>query len=244
MSRHLVLVTELTRMNRGNCCVAGWDLTDGRTVRLLQANGGYWQLQSHQALFTPGNLLECQIAAGDVAPYPHRTENLRLKQLPRAIYRLLDQEQYGLLLPHALPSITSVFGIRPTDDRFIPADTHCASLGGVLARRRHLRFYHDAQSRLRLHFKDSDGVNYDLPVTCETLNRAFGSTGSDDLEHWFGVTEANEWLSADAPDQQLILRIGLARAWAGRDGQWNPMRCYLQLNGIITPDNYYTIFDG
>jgi hypothetical protein len=115
---------------------------------------------------------------------------------------------------------------------------------GVLAPRRNLNFRQDSSFRLRLSFCDSDGTSYDLPVTCDTLNRVFGSTGSDDLEHWFGVSEANEWLRADSPDQLLLLRIGFARAWAGKDMVWNPMRCYVQLNGIICPDNYYSIFAG
>ncbi len=35
---------------------------------------------------------------------------------------------------------------------------------------------------------------------------------------------------------KVILRLGLARAWAGTDGAYEPKRCYLQLNGIILPN--------
>jgi hypothetical protein len=47
----------------------------------------------------------------------------------------------------------------------------------------------------------------------------------------------NQWLRS-LGSEQLILKLGLARAWGGQDGQWNPLRCYLQLNGVIFASDF------
>jgi hypothetical protein len=80
-------------------------------------------------------------------------------------------------------------------------------------------------------------------VTCDESLHVF-SPGDEDAEPHFGVAGANEWLRANPSDSEIILRIGLARAWAGKDGDWNPLRCYIQLNGIICPEDNYHIFAG
>lgn len=88
-----------------------------------------------------------------------------------------------------------------------------------------------------------DDVLYRLPVTCDRL-RHFFSSGDDEPEPTFGIAEANRWLGASSPRSEIILRIGLARGWGGKEGAWNPRRCYVQLNGIICPeDNYHILVD-
>ncbi len=106
--------------------------------------------------------------------------------------------------------------------------------------RRQVRFFEDF-GKLRLELRDSDGVTYNLPVTSDELLHIFSPS---DNEAFFGVDEANEWLSVNPPRTELIMRIGLARGWIGGDANWNPPRCYVQLNGIICPEDNYHIFTG
>ena len=60
----------------------------------------------------------------------------------------------------------------------------------------------------------------------------------------YGVTELTEMLNSVPREEEIILRLGLARAWDGKDNHWNPMRCYVQLNGLIFQNNPYCIFAG
>jgi hypothetical protein len=127
------------------------------------------------------------------------------------------------------------------DNKYIIGGTQCPSLGAVRTKRENLSFLMH-ENRLRLMLADIDGRHYDLPVTCDMLNFFFALT--NDVRENFGLLEANEWLTAIPADEDVILRIGLARAWSGPNQQWSPERCYVQLNGIITKDNYYSIFAG
>ena len=47
--------------------------------------------------------------------------------------------------------------------------------------------------------------------------------------------EANQWLESVAEQQPIILRIGVSRGYAGKANEFNPKRCYAQLNGVIRP---------
>ncbi len=175
--------------------------------------------------------------------YPHATEDLLLSKLPSYLEKFDESIMYALLLDKAFTSIHQLFGCALVDDKYLPEGTNCRSLGGVRAVRRRVRFIEDEFGKLRLQLQDVDNVTYRLPVTCDTLRQCF-SPSHEDAEPHFGVAEANEWLCVNPPDSEIILRVGLARGWVGRDGDWHPRRCYAQLNGIIClKDNYY-IFAG
>jgi hypothetical protein len=112
-------------------------------------------------------------------------------------------------------------------------------LVGVGIPRKRVAFHTGYGGRLRVVFTDGDGVTYDLPVTSDRLLKLFNNAKDDDSP--FGVAEANSWLKENGPTQVLILRLGLTRAWDGGDKAWNPERCFLQLNGIICPEDHFDV---
>ncbi len=239
---HPILITEVTRMSGGYFCVAAWDIHGERIVRPLQPNGSNWQLGNDRSVFYPGHLLNCSPTGRSHGIYPHRTEDLILAATPTILERFGEAETYHLLIDKTDPNIVSIFGQPLIDDKYIVEGTNCRSLGSVRARQRHVSF-HVSFSKLRLQLLDTDGSHYDLPVTSDELRRVFSPRDNDPEPH-FGVEEANEWLRVNDPNQELILRVGLARGWAGSDGSWSPKRCYLQLNGIICPQDNWHIFAG
>jgi hypothetical protein len=73
-------------------------------------------------------------------------------------------------------------------------------------------------------FHDHD-VAYDLPVT------DLECVASADDNGFASVSE--KIARAAAARQNIILRIGLARAFDGGEARFNPRRCYAQVNGLI-----------
>jgi hypothetical protein len=168
---------------------------------------------------------------------------LTLAATPTLLRELDEAETHALLIPYAFQSVTDLFGVLLTDDKYITDGTRCKSLGGLRISPRRARFLDDGYGKLRLQFRDSTNTMYRLAVTCDQLQHLF-SPSDHDAEPHFGVAEANEWLDANPPRSEIVLRLGLARGWDGPDHLWNPLRCYAQLNGIICPQDNYHIFAG
>jgi hypothetical protein len=238
----LAVVTEVTRMSRGLYCVAGMNLHDRKMMRPLMADGSNWHLGSKRDVFHPGHVIRCVPTGVRAAVMPHATEDTRLSRLPEFLLELSESELYALLLPTAKDSIALAIGAQPIDNKYVEEGTKCRSLGGVSVVRDQIRFSFD-WGKLRLALTDSDGADYDLKVTSDWLQHVF-SPSDEEAEPHFGVDEANEWLDVNTETDKIILRVGLARPWDGRENNWSPLRCYLQLNGIVCSTDNWHIFAG
>lgn len=238
-----VLISEVTRMSQGNHCVAGLDVHSRRMVRPLQSSGANWGLGTDRSIFSVGHLVNCVPTGRHNTIYPHATEDLLLSAPPLLLETFDESTTYALLLSPAVATIRQLFGRPLIDHKYLPENTSCCSLGGVRTSRNRTSFMKDGYGKFRLRLRDVDSAEYRLPVTCDTLCHVF-SPNREDAEPQFRVEEANEWLSVNSPDTAIVLRIGLARGWAGRDGDWHPRRCYAQLNGIICPRDSYHVFAG
>ncbi|HKP97835.1 MAG TPA: hypothetical protein VJ385_19010 [Fibrobacteria bacterium] len=238
-----VLISEVTRMSKGRYCVAGWDFHGNKMVRPLQSSGDNWRFGTDRSIFSVGKLVNCVPIGSPRNAYPHATEDLRLASPPNLLRIFDEPETYLLLLDKAFKSLRQLFGVSLLEDKFIPEGTQCRSLGGVRIARRRVNFIEDTFGRLRLNVLDNDGIQYQLAVTCDRLKHLFSSS-NDDSEPQYGLSEANAWLSETPENEDLILRVGLARGWNGNSSDWNPLRCYAQLNGILCPEDNYHIFDG
>jgi hypothetical protein len=229
-----ILVTEVTRMTGTTRCVAGWDVHAGRIVRPLQWNGHNWDIGDDRSVFAPGHLIACvaKIPAGS-GELPHANEDLRLRDVPTLLRAFSGAELYNLIIDLAQDSIREAFECTFRDDKYVDAGTDCHSLGSIHAPRRKARFFENFD-KLRLSVTDAEGTSYDLGVTDDRLLSAFDPS---DPAAPYGVAEANAWLEQNASSSEIVLRVGLARAWWGKNKEWDPKRCYLQLNGVIAPNN-------
>jgi hypothetical protein len=240
--RTVILISEVTRMSRGQYCVAGLDLRSQLMMRPLRGDGKNWTLGTDRSVFGVGNLLQCNPTGVRGTVLPHATEDTRLASVPTMLEHLPEDLAYALLLEPAYESVAAAIGQIPIDNKYVIDGARCRSLGGVRAKRRQVQF-DGSRGALRLLLDDSDGRSYDLKVTCDWLQHYF-SPSDVGAELGFGVDEANEWLKVNPPNETLILRVGLARPWDGNQNAWHPLRCYLQLNGMICPQDNYHIFGG
>jgi hypothetical protein len=240
-SHSLVVVTEVTRMKSGYCCVAGLDLASKRMVRPLQSNGTNWPMEAHRSLFKVGNVLDCEPTGRKGTVAPHSNEDTSLRELPAVVVELTEADTYELALGAASGTIADGIGQELIDNKYVEVNAQCRSLAGVRVTRAELRFYVNGFNKLRLELGDASGVIYDLPVTGDELLRYFGPP-SRNAPARFSTDEANLKSRGDPGDDVAVVRVGFARPWEGPNGQYQPPRCYLQANGIIFSQDPYGAF--
>jgi hypothetical protein len=224
-----LLISEVTRMSGATRCVAGLNLRTQRMVRPLQANGNNWQLGDDRSIFGLGSLLHFQPTGIRNATLPHGHEDTPLVRLPVVLQRFTESVSYKLLADAAQRSVQAAIGSTIEDNKYIVENTDCHSLGACEVPRRTLVFYTGARNKLRLHFTDGEGVFYDLGVTCDRLQGLNADT-------------ANKWLDTCERDESVLLRLGLARPWDGKELGWSPKRCYLQVNGVMVANDRFEEF--
>jgi hypothetical protein len=223
-----VLLTEVTRMSGGVYCVAAFDLHAAKMIRPLQAPGGNWRLTSRN-VFAPCNVVAFQYSGGrGNGAYPHRTEDTVVLGQPRLLETLSQAEACDVLQGSLYNTIAELYENHLVDRKYVNDGTRCRSLGGVAVPIRHLRF-DESFGKLRLEIQDNDGSAYSLGVTSDELQSSFQNNRAD----YPNLSGANKWLASFSAESVAILRLGLARAWDGKDQKYDPKRCFLQLNGII-----------
>jgi len=219
-----VLITEVTRMNNGFYCVAGFDLHAAKMIRPLHTPASNWRLVDRK-VFSPGHVVECEYTGsrGNGA-YPHRTEDTVLARMPRVLETVGAEEIHTVLSSSLFDSVAQLYDGLLIDDKYVNDGTRCRSLGGVVVPVEKLRF-EESFDKLRLRIFDTDGRHYSLGVTSDELRTRF----HDDRATSPAVDDANEWLDGFSAGSRALLRLGLARGW----DKYNPKRCYLQLNGLL-----------
>jgi hypothetical protein len=170
---HPVLITELTRMHGGHYCVAGWNVHRDRIVRPLAPlggpSGGHWVLQDGRLPLQVGDLIHCQPVGGKQGTPPHSTEDFLLRLSPAPLAHFNAGQMFDLLQPTVDASVQDIFGQRLVQDKYLPDGALTRSLGAICVPRREMSFHHGYKERLRIEVQDSEGVVYDIPVTCEAL---------------------------------------------------------------------------
>jgi len=225
--RQVILLTEVTRMSGDTVCVAGIDIFDGKMVRPLQGDGSNWEGSrwvNHLGCMIVGNVLSLKSATAIPSQFPHATEDFRVSELD-----LLGSEPtmlYDACLEMADEDIESIFDGHLIEEKYVLAASACRSLGCVMVARNKLRVA-NWYGKVQVSFQDRYGTWNNLPVT-ELRTKNAG--GTDD-----GVKSLISRLSDVGLFTPVALRLGLARAWVGPEGNYDPKRCYLQLNGLILP---------
>ncbi len=218
-----VVVTEVTRMQQGMVCVAALDLATGDMVRPLQSDGSNWEedkwVPDHLAVGNVLNLEPTGQPTGTV--FPHASEDYRVTRI-RKLGAIPTADLFALCDETADASVEAIFGALHAE-KYVVAGTHVRSLGCVMVDAASIRLS-DMFDKMQLSWRDGEGIWHNVPVT-ELAAKSAGDASD-------GIADIRSRL--DAGHDRVALRLGLARAWSN-DGEFDPSRCYLQLNGIVLP---------
>lgn len=221
-----VVVTEVTRMSAGLVCVAALDIHAGTMVRPLQPDGSNWEEPKWVAkgYMVVGNVLSLVPAAAGQSAYPHASEDFRVKTI-RRLGTSAPGDLYEACQQTADASVDGLFDNSVEDNKYIVAGTHCRSLGCIMLPRTSLRIA-EFYGKVQASYQDRLGTWHNFPVT------DLATKNADSPEA--GAAALNTRLAASNFFKPVALRLGLARAWDGGDKGYDPKRCYIQLNGLIT----------
>jgi hypothetical protein len=219
-----LLVTEITVMNGGSFCVAGWNRALRRMVRPLP-DGSNWNqnlLDTHN--LQAGSLISVvETGQPHNGSLPHSTEDTRIYTNQIENLGVLEDCWFGPNAPLLMHTLQQAFGneLAIRDGRFqnavkcyVADRTRTNSLAGIQLPANSVQFFEDNfQGNRSLHVRVSDADDcYNLKVSSKRLRQIFDENGVNGIVDYV------------PSDRQLHLRVGLARAMNGT--------CAVMLNGI------------
>jgi hypothetical protein len=232
--RTSLVITDLTRMQRGMVCIVGFD-PKGRCIRPVLPPPGI----PENALFDQGKPIIFPSARVEFfllrsRPQPPHTEDVYFVEGSSRFIERIDNLE-DVLKNDLYESVQDIFA-QPIlcDPGYSVLD--CAgprSIGTIQPGKiNHVVYSHEAANDAwdyRLSFDDSKDETYRLKITdltwhyyCDNL-RAQGETPA-------GIAEK---LTGKLKSRNIYLRIGLSRGW-----KKYPERCFLQVNGVHTFPDY------
>lgn len=232
-----IVVTDLTRMQEGRVCVAGYD-EQGRCVRPVLPPPGVLECSLYsegQAVIFPFALVAYDFVQHRPQP-PHTEDYLYDPAAVRGCGAVSGGERRAWLRHSLSPNVASIFEQPLCVDgshHYVTEGSGLRSLGTVLLNRSpQVLFQSDASGMIkpRLLFEDEAGARYQLAVT--DLAWRYYADFLQRSEHLPADTLTAR-LQAALQGAEVFLRIGLARGWSA-----HPDRCYLQVTGVHTFPDY------
>ena len=229
-----IVITDVTRMQEGRVCIAGYD-QHGNCLRPVLPPPGIHEssLYSHsRPIIFPSAKLEFEFT--QPTPQPPHTEDVRYDPASVKFVERQPVERWHKMLTATLSCSVGAIFEQPilTDPGFYVMDGQGPrSLGTIRPSRIIKAVYEQAEDKwkYRLGFEDGSGAVYWLNVTdlswryFHDRQRAAGRAPSE-------IAAA---MTTAVKNSEVYLRVGLARGW-----DKFPERCYLQLTGIYTFPDY------
>jgi hypothetical protein len=219
-----LLITEVTDIHPGICCVAGWDPAGRRMVRPLP-DGVHWP---RSLIYAAGVAPGVTIAVtpnrirlrGD---YPHRSEDVPIDLSPIENVATEPIDWFGAEAPPLATTLDEAFGgaARHTSlwrghrrGTYVPTGTQICSLHGLRIPSRWLGFI-ESDDRPRALLQDVE-ARYTLPVACRSLREILRRDGIAAMRRALPFAT------------DLHVRLGLARGF-----REHADKCYVMLNGVL-----------
>lgn len=226
-------ITDLTRMQRGKVCIAGYDRHQvairpvlpgpGISERSLYING--------LPVIFPFAVVEIDFLQENPQP-PHTEDRVFDPYSVRFLRKVRDPK--AILEWSLFKSVADIFE-QPIQEGpgFYVLDCQGPRSLGTVRPAKVIQLIYEAGEEgtwdYRLHFVDGSGELYRLKITDLTWQYYLHSQLSHAQERESITTQVTTILQS----KEVYLRIGLARGW-----KKFPERCYLQINGIHTfPDH-------
>lgn len=234
MKRQLV-ITDLTRMQDGRVCVAGYD-AQGNCVRPVLPPPGI-----HETSLTAGGrpvvfpFAAVEYDLLEPTPQPPHTEDWRYHPASvRFVRRLSEAQSREVLDGSTFASVAAVFEqpILHDPGHYVLDGQGPRSLGTVRPTELNWVIYAEDEAGkwdYRLRFTDGEGQTYRLKVT----DLAWRYYCDRRREQGHEASRIAMDLKAMLNSRSVYLRIGLARRW-----DKFPDRCYLQITGVHTFPDY------
>lgn len=217
-----IRVTDLTEMNAGNFCLAGWDQAGQRMVRPLP-NGGNWTMAMLQHFgIVPGSLLRITPSGNANGEYPHLTEDTRIELGGITSIPAQAMQWFGPNAPTTAATVADAFQGQLQHNKqfrgvnqgnYVARGTHSRSLWGVTIPRANISFSTEFE-KLKATVVDASGA-YQLAVSSHALKAIWRNGGVQAIQR------------ALPQSGQLHVRVGLARAY-----NVAPDRCSAMVNGV------------
>ncbi len=229
-----LIITDVTRMQEGRVCIAGYD-QDGHCVRPVLPPPGIHE----SSLYAQGHpiVFPFAVVAYDlqqrVSEPPH-TEDWRYDPTSVSFVRRLDETQKRETLEKSLfRDLAAIFEVPILSDvgQYVMMGQGPRSLGTIRPRRILKASYGQLEGkwRYRLGFIDASDVTHWLTVT--DLSWRYYIDFQFKAGH--SAEEISATLTQKLRSSQVYLRVGLARGW-----EKYPDRCFVQLTGVYTFPDY------
>ena len=232
--KHEIIVTDLTRMQRGMVCIAGYD-DQHACFRPVLAPPGIPEaslLRKGEAQVFPFARVEFDFIRA--TPQPPHTEDFRYQPSSvRLVGRVTDAE--GVLQWSLFPGVQDIFGqpVQFGPGHYVSDGTGARSLGTIRPPTPVEVIYAQEKSGeawdYRIRFEDGHHKSYRLKVTDLTWQCHCASLQSAGLD----AKSISQRLTQTLASATVYLRIGLSRGWTKF-----PDRCYLQINAVHTFPDY------
>jgi hypothetical protein len=234
--RKSIVITEVTRMQEGRVCIAGYD-QHGTCLRPVLPPPGI-----HESTLYSGqrpiiySSAKVEFEFTQPTPQPPHTEDIRYEPTSVKFVERQPEERWHKMLDVTLSkSVSAIFEqpILSDPGHYVMDGTGPRSLGTIKPRHITQVIYElslENKWQYRLRFQDGDNAAYRLTITDLTWRyycddrRMHGEPPQHIATSLLHLLQSNE----------TYLRVGLARGW-----QKYPERCYIQLTGIYTFPDFF-----
>ena len=230
-----LVITDVTRMQEGRVCIAGYD-RHRKCVRPVLPPPGIHERTLYVndcVVVFPFAVVEYDLL--QPVPHPPHTEDYRYDPASIRFVERLDEKRKQVILTRTVfQSVQAIFEVPIYSDvgHYVMDGQGPRSLGTTRPRQILKAIYEQSPEgkwKYRLGFVDGDGTTYWLTVT-DLAWRYYCDYQRQNGRDPKGITSE---LTTALKSSQVYLRIGLARGW-----KEYPDRCFIQMTGVYTFPDY------
>ncbi len=230
-----LVITDVTRMQEGRVCIAGYD-KDLKCVRPVLPPPGIHESMLYsraEPIVFPFAVAEFDLL--QPTPHPPHTEDIRYDPTSvRFIKRLEESRRRNALVKTLFPDVQALFDVPIHSDvgHYVMDGSGPRSLGTVQPLRIIKTIYEQSPEgkwKYRIGFVDGDETTYWLTVT-DLVWRYYCD---DQCRPGRAPQVISSEMTSMLKSSEVYLRIGLARGW-----KEYPDRCFIQLTGVYTFPDY------
>ncbi len=231
-----IVITEVTRMQEGRVCIAGYD-QQGHCLRPVLPPPGIHEGTLYAGLrpiIFPSAKVEFEFT--QPTPRPPHTEDIRYEPASvRLIERQPEERWHKMLQATVSPSVAAIFEqpIHSEHGYYIMDGQGSRSLGTIrpvhILKAVHEFSQDNKKWKYRIGFVDHAQATYWLTVT----DLAWRYFHDQQRQNGRDPADIAGEMTMLLKSREVLLRIGLARGW-----EEHPDRCYIQLTGVYTFPDY------